>query len=371
MRWNLSEIFFPENILYATVIRIVIITGMICHVPAFAAGQTNATGSLNADSARYYLQYGIDEKQKGRYLVALNDFEKAFRYDSSNKIIVTELASACYQQRRYNKALELYKNLEVLGDKSDTNYKRIMLLSFQLKKNNDVLFYANKLKAVNPSEKVSFYVGKVNYDADNYGEAIKYLQMAENEDTTNADVPYMIGHSYADMMNYKKAVGYYKRAIDLDTTKSHWVYELGLIYYAMNDSKETLKYFLLAADRGYKMDNDYMENLGIAYLDAGELENGVKILLEILKRKPADINILTILAEAHYYAGKYSLAMEYYDRILEADKRNAPSLYMIGMCYQRIGGKENAEKGVRLCDIAIEMDPALKNLKQKKMVTGL
>jgi hypothetical protein len=41
---------------------------------------------------------------------------------------------------------------------------------------------------------------------------------------------------------------------------------------------------------------------------------------------------------------------------------------MIGMCYQKKGEKD---KGVQLCDKAIEMDPSLASLKQKKMDMGL
>jgi len=38
------------------------------------------------------------------------------------------------------------------------------------------------------------------------------------------------------------------------------------------------------------------------------------------------------------------------------------------MCYQKMGQKE---MGMALCDKAIEMDPSLSSLKQKKMNMGL
>jgi hypothetical protein len=41
---------------------------------------------------------------------------------------------------------------------------------------------------------------------------------------------------------------------------------------------------------------------------------------------------------------------------------------MIGMCYQKMGQKE---KGIALCDKAIELDPSLANNKQKKMDMGM
>ncbi|MBK5271362.1 MAG: tetratricopeptide repeat protein [Bacteroidia bacterium] len=320
------------------------------------------------DSAGYFLQKGLIEKQNGRRLESLKNFEKAAKYDATNKEIVSELASAYVDLRRYNQAIETYKQLVAMGDNSAATYKQLMILSFNLKQNDDVIVYANKLKQADPSEKVNYYIGKVNYNIDNYGDAIKYLNAAASEDPANADIPYMIAHCYADMMNYKLAIPYFQKAVDMDPTKSYWIYEMGLIYYAMNDDKNSLKYILMAGEKGYKRDNDYLENLGIAYLNVGNLDEGVKILDEVLKRKPSDMNILNMVAEAYYYKGKYKQAIEYWDQVLFYDKTAASALYMIGMSYQKSGEKE---KGIQLCDKAIEMDPSLASNKQKKMMAGL
>jgi tetratricopeptide (TPR) repeat protein len=337
-----------------------------------ANSQTSITAiSIGTDSADYFLQKGLVEKQNGRRLESLRNFEKAAKYDTSNKTITTELASAYLDLHKYGQAREMFKKLETLGDQSAANYKQILTLSFQLKQNEDVLLYADKLKKADPSEKVAYYIGRINYDNDNYGVAIKTLNEAAIEDPANAEVPYLIAHCYADMMNYKLAIPYFQRAIELKPTEGYWVYELGLICYAMRDDKNALKYILEAADKGYKRDNDYLENLGIAYLNVGDLDGGVKILNEILIKKPSDMNLLNMIAEAYYYKGKFQEAMDYWDKILEYDKTDASALYMIGMCYQKKGGKENMEKGTRLCDIAIGMDPGLASYRQKKMVTGL
>lgn len=337
-----------------------------------ANSQTSVT-TINTvtDSADFFLQKGLLEKQNGRRLESLKNFEKAARYDGNSKPITVELASAYLDLRRYSQARESFKKLVTLGDISAATYKQLMTLSFQLKQNEDVLLYADKLKTADPSEKVLYYVGRVNYDMDNYGDAIKYLNGAQKEDPTNAEIPYLIAHSYADMMNYKLAIPYFKQAIELKPTESYWIYELGLICYAMNNDKDALKYMLEAAEKGLKRDNDYLENLGIAYLNVGNLDEGVNILNEILKKRPSDMNILNMVAEAYYYKGKYDPAIEYWDKVLEYDKANASALYMIGMSYQKKGGKENMDKGVALCDKAIEMDPSLSNLKQKKMMAGM
>jgi tetratricopeptide (TPR) repeat protein len=321
-----------------------------------------------ADSANLFLQKGLLEKQNGRKMESLKQFEKALKYDANNKAVLAELASMYMDLRKYYNARETYKKLESLGDNSAANYRQLLMLSYNLKQQDDVLLYAGKLKKADPSEKVNFYVGKVHYDRENYGEAIQTLNAAAKEDPKNAEVPYMIARSYADMLNYKQAIPYFQKAIALDTTKPYWIYEMALVYYAMNDSKNTLKYMLEAGNKGLTKGNDYMENLGIAYLDLGDLENGIRIMDEILKRKPSDINILNMVAEAYYYKGKYNEAIDYWDKILFYDKQNASALYMIGMCYQKKGDKD---KGQLLCDKAIEMDPSLAALKQKKQMPGL
>jgi tetratricopeptide (TPR) repeat protein len=351
-------------------LRITVLAMVLSSTLAYSQTQINSTPAIGAsasDSAAFFMQKGLQEKEKGRRMESLKNFEKAAKYDASNKALTEELASAYYDLRKYAQAIEAYKKLADMGAASAATYKQLLTLSFNFKKYDDVIVYANKLKEIDPATQISYYVGKVHYEQDNYGEAIKYLNQAAKEDPLNAEVPYMIAHSYSDMQNYKLAIPFYQKAIALDTSKHYWIYELGLIYYAIHDDKNALKYILEAGNKGYKRDNDYLENLGIAYLNSGQLDQGVAILNEILKKRPSDLNILNMVAEAYYYKGKFQQAIEFWDQVMYYDKNNASALYMIGMCYQKKGEKE---KGTRLCDKAIELDPSLASLKQKKSMPG-
>ncbi len=319
------------------------------------------------DSANYFFQRGLDEKQKGRHIESLKNFEKAIKYDANNKAVLNEMAIAYIDLRKYYQAKETYKKLVDLGDASAANYKQLLQLSFNLKTYDDAVLYANSLKKADPSEKVNYYLGKINYDRENYGDALKYLNAASKEEPQNAEIPYMIGRSYADMLNYKLAIPFYQKAIELDVTKYVWIYELGLICYANNDNKNALKYIRSAGDKGYPKDDGYMQNLGIAYIDVGNFDAGITVLTDLLKKRPGDFNLLDMVAEAYYDKRKYDDAMNYWDTILGFDKANASALYMIGMCYQKKGDKA---KGTQLCDKAIEMDPSLAMYKQKKEMAG-
>jgi len=321
-----------------------------------------------SDSASFFMQKGLEEKAKGRRLESMRQFEKAYSYNKTDKQIVSELASAYYDLRRYGQAREKYLELEKDGDQSAATYKQIMLLSFNMHQLDDAIKYAQLLKKADPNEKVAYYIGKANYDKENLGDAIKYLDAASKEDPQNAEIPYYVARSYADMNNFKQAIPYFQKAIALDPSKNRWIYEMGLIYYGMNDDKNALKTLLEAAAKGYPKDNEYMENLGIAYLNTGDINNGLLIMKELLQRRPSDLNILDMVAEAHYNAKKYDEAINYWDQVLSIDKTKYSALYMIGMSYQKKGEKA---KGQALCDKAIQLDPSLASHKQKMEMPGM
>jgi tetratricopeptide (TPR) repeat protein len=231
----------------------------------------------------------------------------------------------------------------------------------------DAVKYANLVKKADPSAKTAYYIGKAYYSQENYGEAIKYLTIANTEDPQNPEVPYLVARSYADMMNFKQAIPFFEKSLALQPDNSRLMYEMGLIYYAIPDDKNSLKYFLMAAEKGYKRDNEFLENLAIAYLNNKEIDKGLDILSESLNRRPSDMNLLNMIAEANYDAKRYDAAISYWDKILSMDKQNASALYMIGMSYQKKGDKQ---KGMALCDKAIEMDPSLSKNKRKMEMPG-
>jgi tetratricopeptide (TPR) repeat protein len=187
--------------------------------------------------------------------------------------------------------------------------------------------------------------------------------MAAKEEPSRAEIPYLLGRSYLDMSNNKIAAGFFEKAIALDSTKVNWIYEAGLVFYAVPDYKKSLTYIELAGAKGYKKTNDYLENLGNAYINVKEYDKGIAVLQEVMKRKPSDQELIYKVAQAYFKAKKYQEAIDTWDIVLGLDKTNANVLYMIGLSYQKKGEKQ---KGQQLCDKAIEMDPSLNSLRQKQ-----
>ncbi len=328
-----------------------------------------AVAAINTDpdSSAYFLEKGLLEKQNGRRLESLKNFEKAANYNAASKAITTELASAYLDLHRYTKAREMFKKLVQLGEGSAPNYRQLMILSHQLKQFKEVLVYADMLTKETPGEKLSYYVGRANYDLGNYEQAIKHLNQAAKEEPENALVHYTLAHTYSDVMNYKLSLASYKKAIELDPKQNIWIYEMGLVSYVMNDGENALKYILEAGQKGFRRYSYYLENLGLAYITVGQFDQAVSTLTELLKDKPGNIDAMDLLAEAYNSKGDYDQAIEYWEKMQEKDNSNASSMYMLGMAYQKKGGRENIEKGKTLCKLAIDADPSLAKKQRRRM----
>jgi tetratricopeptide (TPR) repeat protein len=317
----------------------------------------------NLDSTAYFFKKGIEERDARKFREAEKNFVRAYQQSPDNFDIIAALANAYVAQNRYAEAREKYLRADQLKASDPTVTENLATLSFNLRKWDDAIKYAEKSQRLQPNKPISFIIGKSYYEQENYGEAVKHLQTAAKEEPTRAEIPYIIGRSYLDMSNYKQSSGFFEKAIALDSSKTNWIYEAGLVFYAIPDYKKSLTYIELAGAKGYKKSNDYLENLGNAYINVKEYDKGIEVLEEVLKKKPTDQELIYQVAQAYFKAKKYQEAIDMWDIALGLDKTNANVLYMIGLSYQKKGEKQ---KGQQLCDKAIEMDPSLNSLRQKQ-----
>ncbi|MEO5593821.1 MAG: tetratricopeptide repeat protein [Chitinophagaceae bacterium] len=324
--------------------------------------------SQNADSTAYFLQKGNEAKQGLLYMVAAQHYKKAIQFDAGNTAAQRELGNVSLEMRRFPEAILAYGEVIKKEPNDPVATENLASLYFSTRRWNDAIVTAKKMQQLKIGKNTDYIIGKSYAELEDYGQSYTYLQVAAKQDSTNADIPYTIGRNFVEMSNYRNAAPFFIKAITLDTTKPRWVYECALNYAAIPDDKTAIKYYLLAADRGYKTDNDYVENLSISYEGAGQLDKCIEMLKKVLEKKPADLSLLNGIAQLYYKTGKYQDAIDNWDKILGYDKQNAKALYMVGMAYQKKGDKD---KGMQLCDKAIQMDPTLASLKEKKGNMGL
>ncbi len=321
---------------------------------------SSAVFSQNADSASYYFNKGIVERDAHRFAVAEKNFSKSigFRQDYveayiENGKVNLEMRKIYDAQKNFTRAYELQpSNPEVI--------KQMAELYFNNRQFQKAMEFAQKCSTCPDVDRI---FGMCYYQTEDYGKAQTYLQKAVAKNDKDAESVYTLGRIFLELENEKSAIPQYQKAIALDASRNAWMYELGLIYYSQEDYKNALKYFDMATAAGYDKSNEFYENYGFAQIYAGDTENGAKTLNDVLSKKPNNKELLNNIANAMYETKRYDDALAYFSKLLELNPKDASSLFMAGMVFQKKGEKE---KGQKICDKAIEMDPSLARNRQKK-----
>jgi tetratricopeptide (TPR) repeat protein len=324
-----------------------------------SAGQSLAQ---TGDSSRFFYQKAAEASSGRRYMVAYQDYKRSLEFDPKNPDLLRQLGLTEVELRKYEEAIPVFEKLIGIIPADTTAIIQLGKLYFFNRQWEKSIPYEVKALQQHVGNRQYYMIGKSYYELEDYGHAFSYLPSAAMEEPANAEIPYMTARAYVDMNNYKPAIPYFQKAISLDSSKAEWIYECALVYATIYDDQNAIRYYELASSKGYKRDNDFYENLADSYISVGKQDEALKILQNLLLKKPADLDLLNSLGFISYKLKKYDQAIDYWDRILSFDKQNGRALYMIGMSYQKKG---DTEKGKMLCDKAIEIDPSLKNFKHE------
>lgn len=316
------------------------------------------------DSAQFYYTKGLQENDDKLYAIATKDFDKAIKFDSGLAEAYLANGRANIEMSRIYNASENFTKAYQLEPKNNEVIEELSSLYFNNRQFQKAIELVQQCNTCNNSDRI---LGISNYNLEDYSKAEKYLKLALTENDKDADVIYTLGKTYLELENEKEAIPLFQQAIALKPSNNQWMYDLGLIYYSQNDFKNALKYFEIAADSGYNKSNDFYENYGFAQLYNGNTEDGIKTLNIILERKPNNKELINNMAHAMYDTKNYKEALEYFKKLLDINPKDASSLFMAGLTLQKFGDKE---KGKKICDSAIAMDPSLNRYRQKMEMPG-
>ena len=317
------------------------------------------------DSANFYYNKGLQEKSAQRLLVAHQAFEKAISFDPANSNAYLQNGAVLNEMRRTDKAKENFTKLHELQPNNKEAIKELTNLYFNYRQYDNAIAFAKKCNDCADADRI---IGMSYYQQEDYAQAEKFLLTAIKKSSNDAEAVYTLARTYLDMEEYKRAVPWYEKAIAMPAAKNTWMYELGLLYYNNNDYKNAVSAFNKAAASGYVQKNDFNENLGYASLYSGDYPKGETLLLDILKRKPNNTTLLRDMAEIFYQQKQFDKSLEYCQKLMEINPKDGKALYQAGLNFQKKGQKD---RGQQMCDKAIEMDPALANLRQKKEIPGM
>jgi tetratricopeptide (TPR) repeat protein len=316
------------------------------------------------DSSTYFYQKGTEEKNAKHYLVASKNFDKAIKLNPNYTAAYIDNGFVNIEMRKTDAAITNFTKANQLQPGNNIVINELMNLYFSYRQYANAVEFAQKCKDCANAEKV---VAISYFQQEDYAKAEKALLTFISKNPNDAEANYTLGRSYMEMEQEKKAIYYYDKAVHIDTGRSAWLHELALLYYTVNDYKNAVVYFNKAAANGYPSSNDFNENLGYSYIYAGEFEKGEKLLLDIMAKKPGNKDILRDIAQAYYDQKLYDKSLEFCQKLMELDQKDAKALYQAGLCFQKKGEKD---RGQAMCDKAIELDPSLNKMKHQKEMAG-
>jgi tetratricopeptide (TPR) repeat protein len=319
------------------------------------------------DSASFYTTLGKEEQDSRRYANAWRYYEKAAQFDSRNADVQLSIAEVCLKMNRMAPAI---KALEAAGAIRPTDYNtqwKLAQIYYNYGQYDKVITMVPALRGkVADSKGWAYMLGKAYHSKQNYAKATEYLQQSLKDEPNNGEAYYLLGRMFIQMQNYKQAVPYYKKALSIDSTsQTSRIYELALVLATVGQYDESIANFQKALDKGYKARDDFYMNMAYTMADAHKTDEAVKMMKDMLARRPQDIGLINGLADVCYHSGRYKEAIGYWDRLLTYDDKNARALYQIGLAYIKMGKETD---GQQLCDKAISMDPALAVLKHAKQM---
>jgi tetratricopeptide (TPR) repeat protein len=318
-----------------------------------------------SDSSQFYFQKGLEEKKAKRYLVASNNFTKAIELNPGFVDAYIESGYANNEMRKTDAAKADFTKALELDPQNETAVKELTNIYFNYRQYQNALDLAQKCKTCSNKDRI---IAMCYYNMEDYGRAEKLLLALVNKNPKDAELTYTLASNYLAMGLESKAITWYENAVQLDDKKSKWFFELGLLYSNTDNYKKAVVAYTKAADLGFTRGNDFNENLGFAYVYSGDFANGEKLLNDLVRRRPGDKELIRDVASAFFDSKNYDKALDYCQKLLEMDIKDGKALYQAGLCFQKKG---MVERGMQMCDKAIELDPTLAGLKSKKLSPGM
>jgi tetratricopeptide (TPR) repeat protein len=319
------------------------------------------------DSATYYMTLGKDEQDNRRYANAWRYFEKAAQMDSRNADVQLSIAEVCLKMNRMAPAIKALETAAGIRPNDYNTQWKLAQIYYNYGQYDKVITMVPALRTkVADPKGWAYMLGKAYHSKQNYAKATEYLQQSLKEEPNNGEAAYLLGRMFIQMQNYKNAIPYYRRALNIDSTSQpNRIYEYALVLATVGQYDESVANFQKALDKGYKARDDFYMNMAYTMADAHKTDEALKMMREMLSRRPQDVGLISGLADVCYHSGRYKEAISYWDRLLSFDDKNARALYQIGLAYIKMGKETD---GQQLCDKAISMDPALAVLKHAKQM---
>ena len=252
------------------------------------------------------------DKPDGEKLIL--DFIRKYSPDPLASQALMEVANYFYNARKYDKALEFYKEINPRGlnqNQRSEVYFKTGYCYFVQKQFREAEANFVQIKDA-PSEyfyPANYYYGLCKFFQTKYTDAIKAFRLVERSQEYKAHVPYYIAQ----------------------------------IYFAQRDFEELINYAVpKLKDRNLRNIEEMNRLVGQSYFEKGEYEKALPYLEAGVTRQMQEQDFYQ-LGYCQYRAGKYSDAAENFQQLTSVNSElGQMALYYLGDCRLKLNDKEAA-----------------------------
>lgn len=230
--------------------------------------------------AQQYQKDSDNEGMNNFLLEALDKLEKVISLDESFSHAYYHLGYHYYNQGQYIKAKVIWEEALKLGLEDD--------LVSEVQDNIGKMDF-----------KVQYEEGYTLVFQGRSEEALEKLLPLESEHSDWWNLLFMIGLAYKNMNEIEEAKSYFERILILKPHQVDTMVELGLCEAAVFNLEKAIEHFSTAAK--IKEDPEILCNLGMAYLNNGELDDAIYYIERAYELDPEDEITIACLRELDNY----------------------------------------------------------------------
>lgn len=226
-------------------------------------------------------QKGSDEESMNKFLVeALNKLELITQLDENFALAYYHLGYHYYNQGQYIKSLATWEESLRLGLDDD--------LVAEIQENIGKMDF-----------KVQYEQGYTLVLQGKSEEGLEKLLPLEEQHSDWWNLLFMIGLAYKNMREFEEAKNYFNKILILKPSQVDTIVELGLCEAATLNLDKSIEYFESAAK--LKEDPEILCNLGMAYLNNGNIDDATYYIERAYELDPQDEVTIICLKELNKY----------------------------------------------------------------------
>jgi superkiller protein 3 len=296
-----------------------------------------------ASDLRQLGDYFMDRESYDSAAMCYQHYARQYPMDTS---VLFYLATSQYFIKQYDNAVNNYEIAVRREPKRADLYNWIGVC--ELQKGNYLAARDNFKQCIKLDADYSlayFNLGKTQYELEDYGDAAKNLEKAQEMMPKDADVLKMLADIYYNSGRWAKALPIYESLYQINNKSERANYRLGDIYVRSGQWDKAVTYLNNALELQPK-NIEAHKKVGIAYYNQDKFTFAIDHFEKAAKTLWDDKELMLFTAIAANKLGDYNKAIDYANRAITLDKNFTRAYYQLAISYKGLGQSKQAKESL-------------------------